>query len=806
MEWLNYLLKVSACSALFFAFYLTVLRKLTFFKVNRFYLLFSLIISFIIPTLTFTVEREVLQMPIESSAVTQINTPNQQFVATGVQGQVFSAETEVKEFDWYALLPSAYAAIVGVLLLLALWKLFQLIRHAGRYQSKINGLKLVSKKNGFTNCSFFNYVFIDDRLSENDLQVLLLHEEVHAKQFHSADKILMIVAKAILWFNPIIYLYDKELEQAHEYEADETTSKEHGIGNYAQLLLRLAVAKNQMTLVHNFVKSPIKSRIKMLFNEKSRAIKKLVYLLAIPITLCLIWGFTVNVIEVLAQEVGVQDSEFVLVLDAGHGGKSSGIVANGKAEKDISLAMVLKVKQLAEENGIKVVLTRTGDQTISPQERAKAKGSFLLSLHVNTDVNTAKNGIEMYTSSNVPMNSLKMSKSYKFTYDLYQQLRTLTGIKVNSKPLQQNLILLRAANMPGVLIEMGYLTNKNDFSFITNEQHQNEMAKLILASIKNYKETLPAFESTTNKFAQSVAEFNVKYKTWLSSAKYAALKKAAKQFKAQALVGQVQSINYFKKGAAQVFDGFILNANGATYRVFLTKEQLKAIEFKTGDQVNLYADKAEVWFDSDYPVLKPNLIRVTKKIGGVLTISPKIITALKATVDPKGNTLYLEDVKFDMEGTILEAKKITYNRKLNVITASKATITKDGNRIVSDEIKVNLGAGFFTTKEIDGIFGLKTLKPLTNEKYGAIKYDAKDSVVISKDKQIISMYGNAKISKQNMTFKGSEIIYNQKLNTAKIKNATYIDSKNNIVTATAMFVNFNTLVVGTEGVLKANIN
>lgn len=58
MEWLTYLLKVTACTALFFGFYLVVLRKLTFFKINRFYLLASLFLSFIIPALQLEVKRE----------------------------------------------------------------------------------------------------------------------------------------------------------------------------------------------------------------------------------------------------------------------------------------------------------------------------------------------------------------------------------------------------------------------------------------------------------------------------------------------------------------------------------------------------------------------------------------------------------------------------------------------------------------------------------------------------------------------------------------------------------------------------
>lgn len=83
------------------------------------------------------------------------------------------------------------------------------------------------------------------------------------------------MAKAIMWFNPVIYLWDKALEQTHEYEADEATANQFGSKDYASLLLKLAVSESQTALVHNFVKSPIKERIKMLFNTKSKKMKKI---------------------------------------------------------------------------------------------------------------------------------------------------------------------------------------------------------------------------------------------------------------------------------------------------------------------------------------------------------------------------------------------------------------------------------------------------------------------------------------------------------------------------------------------------
>jgi len=294
MELLMYLLKVSACTILFFAFYLLVLRKLTFFRINRFYLLLTLVISFVIPALQFSIEKEA-ELKVSPAIPTSEPPVYAIGQAQAVEGiQVLPAN---QEMDWISVITCAYLSIAAILLVISIYRLCRLLIHAGNHFKREKGLKLVYKSVGFTNCSFFNYVFIDeDGLSEKELAVLLRHEEVHTKQLHSIDKILLMVCKAILWFNPIVYLFDKALEQTHEYEADEATSLYSGTGTYAKLLLKLAVSKSDVALTHNFVKSPIKERIKMLFNLKSNNMKKLSYVLALPLAIGLVWLFSVQVV------------------------------------------------------------------------------------------------------------------------------------------------------------------------------------------------------------------------------------------------------------------------------------------------------------------------------------------------------------------------------------------------------------------------------------------------------------------------------------------------------------------------------
>ena len=484
---------------LFFAFYLLVLKKLTFFKFNRFYLLATLFLSFVIPSLQITVERVVEQVPIvleepvEFSA-TEIHSMEMDphFVAAE------STVAEVMSIDWLSLIPYAYIIVASLILLFGLKKLVLLLKHTKQKAIAVNGLKLVSKADGFTNCSFFNYVFINEQsLTKTELNILLQHESVHAKQYHSVDKILMMLAKSALWFNPVVYLWDKALEQVHEYEADEATSNNFGSKEYASLLLKLAVEQNRSPLVHNFVKSPVKERIKMLFNSKSTNMKKLMYLLVAPIVLGLIWGFTVKVIEVFPNET--EQSDFVLVLDAGHGGKQKGAEVNGITEKELTLAIAQKVNAIAKSKGIKVVMTRNADEDVSFKERLGKEGAVLVSLHVNSEPTSKaeqSNGIEVFTAIGDEGNE-KNRLTGKLASQMLKAFQNLNGIDAESNPKNKNLLLLRESKIPTVILELGYLTNKSDFQFITNKEKQQELAKSIIDAVIAYK-NLPDLKTINN--------------------------------------------------------------------------------------------------------------------------------------------------------------------------------------------------------------------------------------------------------------------------------------------------------------------
>jgi len=304
MEWLTYLLKVSTCLGLFYALYHFFFQKLTFFSLNRFYLLSTMLLSFLIPVLQVQLKSDAPQ-PLATVGYTSESSmevfpranarplPDGQMSASLPIRPVVTAP----ELNWVNILGTVYFGVALTILLVLLLQVATLLWYSRKVVAVVGPLKIVQKTGRFTNCSFLNYVFIDQQeLDEDILTAVMHHESVHAARYHSADKILLGICKALLWFSPPIYFFGRALEQTHEYEADKETSSLLGNTIYANLLLTLAVSSRHAPLVHSFVKNPVKERIKMLFTNQSKNMKKLTYLSFVPAGLALLWLFGVQIV------------------------------------------------------------------------------------------------------------------------------------------------------------------------------------------------------------------------------------------------------------------------------------------------------------------------------------------------------------------------------------------------------------------------------------------------------------------------------------------------------------------------------
>lgn len=224
-------------------------------------------------------------------------------------------------------------------------------------------------------------------------------------------------------------------------------------------------------------------------------------------------------------------SKFKVALDAGHGDHDFGAVYHGHVEKDIALAVVLKVGKILEKNsGIEVVYTRKTDVFVDLIERAnianRADANIFVSIHCNANKNTAADGSETYVmgmsknASNLQAakneNSVvTLEKDYKQKYSGFDPNKpeTMIGMTMMQEEyldnsialagnIQKNFIeigrksrgvkqapfmVLHKAYMPRVLIEMGFISNPNEGTKLDSESGQQEMAESIANAIIGYK-------------------------------------------------------------------------------------------------------------------------------------------------------------------------------------------------------------------------------------------------------------------------------------------------------------------------------
>lgn len=170
----------------------------------------------------------------------------------------------------------------------------------------------------------------------------------------------------------------------------------------------------------------------------------------------------------------------VVVLDAGHGGKDAGTLSGQVYEKDITISVVKKMEKLLSEQGIEVLLTREDDSFLELEERVQianeAQASLFMSIHCNYyEEDASVCGLECYYH--------KDSRTGKeFAEGIIADLEKVEEIIVRSAKAE-DFYVLRHTDMPAVLVELGFLSNKKECKSLTLSQYQDKLANNLVESI-----------------------------------------------------------------------------------------------------------------------------------------------------------------------------------------------------------------------------------------------------------------------------------------------------------------------------------
>ena len=242
---LVYILKSSACVALFFLFYKLLLSGTTFHRLNRVTLLGLLLLSAILPLVHFTWE----EGPIAESA----RPVNEAILFWAAQVESAADIEREKPFPWPSIGATLYLAGLAALAVYGLIIGFSLRRAIGREEARrFHGIRLVFTSRAVEPFSWSRTVVINREDFEREGKAVLAHEMAHVRFGHSADTLFVTLFCLAQWFNPAIWLLRRELREIHEFEADAAVL---GVGvnprDYQLRLIRKAVGSRRFTSMAN---------------------------------------------------------------------------------------------------------------------------------------------------------------------------------------------------------------------------------------------------------------------------------------------------------------------------------------------------------------------------------------------------------------------------------------------------------------------------------------------------------------------------------------------------------------------------
>ena len=259
---LLYFVKANGLIILFYLMYVLFLRKETFFTSNRWYLIGGLVLSLILPLITFTKTIWVEPTPI----------PVYYEEVIPVTNNTIEVPVQETPLDWSLILTTVYLVISIIMIMKIALELVSFFNRIQKNQKqKETDFTLIHSETTENPFSFFHYIVINpNRFSKEEFQHILTHESIHVKQKHSIDVLLSKLFCAFFWANPIVWLYRKAILQNLEFIADsETFQQIENKYEYQRTLLKVVTHQHDLSITNQFYQSLIKKRIVMLHTNQS---------------------------------------------------------------------------------------------------------------------------------------------------------------------------------------------------------------------------------------------------------------------------------------------------------------------------------------------------------------------------------------------------------------------------------------------------------------------------------------------------------------------------------------------------------
>lgn len=381
---LVYILKSAVCLAMFYLFYRLLLSKETFHRFNRIALLGVMLLSCLLPLVKVTVEQ-----------VSPVNAQVMSMEDLLLMYQ-WNSEAVVEEgsrpFHWQEGLVLVYFVGLFFVIVRHLWSLgrmLYLIRHS-RCKRLDNGIRLVVHRRKLAPFSWMRYIVISETDLKESGHHILVHEMAHIHHHHSWDLLLTEACAWLQWFNPAIWLLKQELQNIHEYEADEEVLRQEiNAKEYQMLLIKKAVGARLYSIANSFNHSSLKKRITMMIRKKSNPWARAKYLYVLPLAAVTVAAFARPEISKPLDEISsVKVNDLSAVLET-YADKN----VSNPAEKT-----KLKMKVVDEKGepiiAATVLVVNTTNGTITDEN-----GNFTLEVGTDQSIQVAYIGMSTVTMS-----------------------------------------------------------------------------------------------------------------------------------------------------------------------------------------------------------------------------------------------------------------------------------------------------------------------------------------------------------------------------------------------------------------------
>lgn len=322
---MTYLIKMTLIWGVFYTLYYLGLRRLTFFRTNRYFLLGALVLGLWLPTLAIhlpvdaggsKVFLSLPAVPIQWAQIEEAVPLTLPLITIGASASL--ATTPAPAIPWWG-----WVYLLGAVLTLSrfLWGLVGLLRLYGKSErTTVQGITVLQHSRIKTTFSFFRWIFWPAELNRETEagRRIWQHECAHVRQGHSLDIVLLELLHIIFWFHPLVYLYRRSVQQVHEYLADAAVLRETAVRTYGRTLLWQAQGTGHpVALANHFSQSQLKNRILMMTRTRSRYVQWWRYALTVPMIVLFLMIFQQPVLsqvnEAESQTTSEEEKVFMVV-------------------------------------------------------------------------------------------------------------------------------------------------------------------------------------------------------------------------------------------------------------------------------------------------------------------------------------------------------------------------------------------------------------------------------------------------------------------------------------------------------------